>query len=630
MTVFVFCLLIFNLPQELTGAYVYDFKYRFRFLGAYFLITFFTYNYETIRLIFWKSVQEKHRIMENEIKERKAAERELIRAQNNLESRIQARTLELLNTNKVLLKEIEERTVAEERLKASEERFRDLAEMLPQSIYELDMEGKIIYSNHQGFKLLGYNKQDLEKGYLAIDMVAECDKQKVAENISCIIRGETPTGNEFTMQRKNGETFPALLYSRRIVKNAKTVGLRGVMIDISERKAFEEELMQAKEAAEQANNAKNTFLANMSHELRTPLNGVLGLTELLLLTELEEQQRSYLTTISQSGNVLLKILNDILDLSRIEANKFSIEPVVFNLRQMVNNVAQLFSGSIVIKGLTFHHIIDDDVPEQLVGDPIRLGQVLSNVLSNAQKFTEEGDINLKISLKSQLKEQVILLFEVKDTGVGIADHHIPLIFESFSQVDTSTTRKYGGAGLGLTITKNIIDLMGGSIKISSCEGQGTCFQFELPLKIAPEASDLLQRKPHIESGQVLKPEDFRVLVVDDDRLSRIVCSEMLGKMGYQVDQATSGREALEKLETTPYSVIFMDCLMPELDGFETTRLIRERNVRGRFTCHLPIIALTAKAMAKDKQKCLEAGMNDFVTKPVSFDQLRQTMEKNLG
>ncbi|MBU3914023.1 response regulator [bacterium] len=615
LAVFFIYLAIFIIPTELTFAFNYSNDFKVRICGAYLLIAFFTYNYEAVRIHFWEGFQQK--------------QEELLKAQNSLESRIEARTLELLKANKELRQEVLERITVEEQLRTSEERFRDLTDLLPQSIYELDLNGRMLYSNQFGLRLTGYTQEDLDNGFYAMDAFIEEDKVRIAENIRRIINNETPLGNEYTMRKKSGETFPALIYSRRIVKDEKTVGIRGIGIDISQRKKYELELMQAKEAAEKANITKSTFLANMSHELRTPLNGVLGITELLQLTDLTEQQNKYLTIISQSGNVLLKILNDILDLSRIEANKLSIEPVVFNFRNAVENIVHLFSGSVVIKGLNFHYHIDDTIPENLVGDPIRLGQVLSNVLSNAHKFTEEGEIFLQIIEKANTETTVILLFNVKDTGIGIAHEHIPLIFESFSQVDSSSTRKHGGAGLGLTITKNILGLMGGRINIESREGQGTSIQFELTFEKAGEDSLNRNSSSEVDTIRTLKPEDIRILVVEDDRLSRIVCREMLEKMGYQVDLAVSGKEALNKLDSKPYSMVLMDCLMPELDGFETTRLIRDRNIKGSISCHLPIIALTAKALEKDKKKCLQAGMNDYLTKPISFSELKQAIERNL-
>jgi PAS domain S-box-containing protein len=629
LAVFLICLSFFVIPHEWIQSHEYPLPFKVRILGVYILVTFFTYHYESVRNDFWQAFQEKQRCLEKEIRERKSAGQALSKAQNNLESRIQARTLELLKTNKELQQEVLDRITIEEQLRASEERFRDLADLLPQSVYELDMKGKFLYSNQYGFKFSGYTQQDLDNGLYAMDLFEKEDRNKIAENIRLIYGSQTPLDDEYILHKKNGETCPILVYSRRVIQNAKTVGLRGVAIDISKRKKVEMDLLQAKEAAEQANIAKNIFLANMSHELRTPLNGVLGLTELLLLTDLNEQQRSYLTTVSQSGIMLLKILNDILDLSRIEANKFNIDRVNFDLRKTIENVIRLFSSSIIIKGLQFRHRIEDAVPENLIGDPIRLVQVLSNLISNAQKFTERGEIELAIKKMNETEQTVTLQFKVKDTGIGIRSEHLPLVFESFSQVDSSTTRKYGGTGLGLTITKNLVELMGGQIQIDSQEGMGTSIRVNLTYTIASEGDGKSDERETI-SSQVFKPEDFRVLVVDDDRLSRLVCKEMLEKLGYRVDLAVNGNEALQKLEASRYSVVLMDCMMPDLDGYETTRRIRERKIKGSITNQLPVIALTARAMEKDKMRCLEAGMNDYLTKPVSLNKLQDILEKNLA
>lgn len=621
------CLLIFFAPNPYLP-YHYSLAFKIRFSGVFVLVTFFSYSYESVRIEFWKNFLQKQESLEKEINERKTAESALLKAQMNLESRIEARTLELLKTNEELRHEILERITIEEQLRASEERFRDLSDLLPQTIFELDNQGKLLYLNQFGFKLIGHDQKDLDNGLYVADLFVEEDSALVKENIRRIANHELPSGNEYNLKGPGGEIHPVLVYTRRIIKNKETVGMRGIVIDITSRKAFEQELLLAKEAAEKANAAKNNFLANMSHELRTPMNGVLGVIDLLLHTELNEQQKKYLDTISQSSNVLLKILNDILDLSRIEANKFSIDPVDFNLRKMVKNVVDLFSGSIVMKGLQYSYYIDDAIPENLVGDPIRLGQVLSNVLSNAQKFTEQGEISLSATLRQETKDAVCLAFNIKDSGIGIADENLPLIFESFSQVDSSTTRKFGGAGLGLTITKNIIEMMDGKISIESKEGEGTNIGFELTFKKAEEKLNNQWKEDKLIFTRALKAEDFKILVVDDDHLSRIICREMLEKMGYHVDLAAGGKEALDKLSQQPYSLVLMDCLMPEMDGFETTRLIRQKKIKDCFSSLVPVIALTAKAMEQDKKRCLEAGMNDVITKPVSFAQLKQTLEKS--
>jgi PAS domain S-box-containing protein len=626
-----FCLVafLFFAPDSLPHAPEYAKPFRVRIMGAYILITFFTFNYERGRIHFWKLLQKQHGDLESEIRDRKSAEANLNKEKGNLEARIEARTLELVKTIKELRQEISERKRFEDELGASEEKFRHLANLLPQTVYELDTSGKAIYANLCGFKLTGYTKADFQKGVQASELFIPEDRERITNNIMDILSNQPPSGNEFTLRKKNGETCPVLIYSRRIVRNEKLVGLRGILIDITERKEFEQKLLQAKEAAEKANTAKNSFLAHMSHELRTPMNGVLGITELLLHTPLNEEQEKYLMTVTQSGNVLLKILNDILDLTRIEADKFSIEQTDFSLRKAVENSADLFSGSIIIKGLKFSYQIDEQVPDTLVGDPIRLSQVLSNVLSNSQKFTDEGAIKLEVCLLEETNQTIRLRFAVEDTGIGISGENLPLIFQSFSQADNSTTRKYGGAGLGLTIAKDIVERMGGSIDIKSQEGSGTRIWFELDFDKSTSQLDEIEPRA-LTQRQVLKPDDFKVLVVDDDRISRIVVKDMLEKLGYQVDQAIGGKEALELLSIQSYAAVFMDCLMPVQDGFETTRQIRKQKVKGHFTKQLPIIALTAKALKEDREACISAGMDDYLTKPVSLEALGEILERALA
>ncbi|MBU2510739.1 response regulator [bacterium] len=627
--VFSACLALLLFPDLLLAKKIYELHFKIRFLSVFVLITIFSFFYESIRIRFWQELNGEHSQLQKEMDVRKNTEKALQRAHVNLEARIEARTLELLKTVEELRQEISDRKKIEEKLRSSEERFRHLADLLPQSVYELDMEGNITYSNLQGFKLTGYGKEDLEAGFNASNLFVAEDGNKISDNVFRILNNEEPLGNEYTLLTKSGEKVPVLIYSRKIIENGVPVGLRGILIDISKRKVFEQELLHAKEAAERANVAKSNFLANMSHELRTPMNGVLGLTELLLLTKLDEQQQKYLTTISHSGNALLKILNDVLDLSRIEANKYDIDLVNFDLRKAIENIIHLVSGSIAIKGLKFDYHIQDSIPEYVVGDPIRLGQVLSNILSNAQKFTEKGHIKLNVTLFGETEDKVSLKFEVTDTGIGISQENMPLIFQSFSQVDSTTTRKQGGAGLGLTIVKKIIELMQGEIHIESEEGAGTKCWFVLELG-KNNHKNLAPVKEKAQPDRALSLDDFKILVVDDDRISRLVVQEMLGKLGYKVDLATSGNEALKTLETESYSLILMDCLMPGLDGLETTRIIREKGIKGHATAHLPVIALTAKAMDGDKKNCLDAGMDGYITKPISFSHLIDILEKHLG
>lgn len=625
--IYVCCLSIFIKP-EWFSSHVYPLHFKIRLNAVFIIISLFCYNYESIRLRFWKELSNKNRKLELEMVERRKVEEALNRARNNLEARIEARTIELLKTNETLRQEINDRKGVENRLRTSEERFRQLADLLPQTVFEMNTEGFITYANQHGLKFSGYTEEQIDKGLHISTIFQGAEYERIQENIAHIFNESSPEENEFEFTNQSGDKLTVLIYSRRVLEGDRVKGLRGVLLDITHRKRFEEELLKAKEEAERANIAKSNFLAHMSHELRTPMNGVLGITELLLLTDLDEEQRKYLDTISNSGSALLKILNDILDLSRIEANKYSIEPVGFELRKAVDNIVGLFAGSIAIKGLHLNTNLDETIPDFIVGDPIRLGQVLSNIISNAQKFTEKGQIDLNITSVQETEESITLLFEVIDTGIGISHDNLPLIFESFSQVDSSPTRRHGGAGLGLTIAKNIIDLMGGKLDIDSTIGKGARFWFELSFQKDNDRRYFRKNAPSI-TQKVIKKEDLWVLVVDDDRLSRIIVKEMLEKMGFDVDLAVNGEEALKKLLDREYAIIFMDCLMTGMDGFETSKRIREINIRGSFSDYLPIIALTGKAMKEDIELCYDAGMDDIIIKPVSFSNLRDILDRYL-
>jgi signal transduction histidine kinase len=540
-----------------------------------------------------------------------------------------------------------------------------------------------------------------------------------------------------------------------------------VMIRTADLERRSEELLKAKEAAEEANMAKSRFLTTMSHELRTPMNGVLGMAQLALLTELTDQQRYYLEIISQSGRALMDILNEILDLSRIEANKIELEDIEFNLGESLESIIRLFSGSADAKGLALNCRIPVHIPVDLIGDPIRLNQVLSNLIANALKFTEIGEISLTINKLKETDDTVELFFGVTDSGIGISQEKLDIIFQPFSQVDNSTTRKYGGTGLGLTIVKSLVELMGGMISVESELDKGSTFwvtlpfkkqkktavdQFEIPdlsnynilivnshlmsreylrkqlkqwkanvdlavsgkeglekirqaLKInkpyhsviadyqLPDMNALrftgkadkeslmaLSRfivitsiqfeevrketskrgirhcllKPIVQTSVLLKAildvleiqktdvdqpdtsfepaktDQYRkLLIVEDDLVNQQVIVGMLEKLGFKVEVAADGKEALKSCKAKQYDMIFMDCLMPEMDGFETTCEIRNMEKSGELLGHVPIVAFTAKAMKGDRELCLVAGMDDYLTKPIKLEDLQRITEKYL-
>ncbi|MBU3916547.1 response regulator [bacterium] len=401
--------------------------------------------------------------------------------------------------------------------------------------------------------------------------------------------------------------------------------------DITERKRAEESLIKAKETAEKANKAKDNFMATMSHELRTPLNGVLGIAKLLLLSEMNEQQRKHLESIFNSGNALLKVLDSVLDLARIEANKFELEIVDFDLRKTVDQVIQLFSGSAEIKGVELVYEIKDDVPTTLKGDHNRVGQVLSNIIANALKFTEKGSIVLVVSALEKKKGNITLRFEISDTGIGISKDKLSHIFQSFTQVDSSTTRKYGGTGLGLTIARSIIDLMGGKIGVESELDRGSDFWFEIPFGMSSSTMDKIpESTENQQETDIISRADYKILIVEDDLVSQQVITGMLKQLGYKPSVSPNGMEALDKITRTSYDLVFMDCLMPEMDGFETTRLVRNHEKSLESSKQVPIIALTAKAMKGDREQCLTAGMNDYLTKPLFLHNLQRVLHKFLS
>jgi len=522
--------------------------------------------------------------------------------------------------------DITERRRAEEALRQSEAKFRKLAENIREVFFVMDpVTYRVLYVSPAYEKLWGRSREDLyrnTKGWR--EAIHPDDRQRVAQTIPRQVAGES-MDLEFRIRVGGVEKWIRSKSSPVFDETGRLIRIVGISEEITERKRYETELVKARDGADAANRAKSCFLANMSHEIRTPMNGVIGMLQLLNETELTEEQRQYAAVAQDSGRVLLKLIDDILDLSRVEARKITLEHLDFDLGDTIGGVVQLMEPQANAKGLQILLNVSAAIPEPLCGDALRLRQVITNLLANAIKFTDSGSVKLNAMLEDQNERAVRLRFEVIDSGIGIGPDEIERIFLPFSQADSSTTRKYGGTGLGLAICKQLVEMMGGFIQVESEVGKGSKISFTASFTRAADLREGVGQQASADQEPTLAATTQhagRVLVVEDNTTNRFVALALLKKLGYAATAVNDGAEAVEAVEAGGIDLVLMDCHMPVMDGFQATRHIRNSKHPS-----VPIIALTADAMADDRARCLREGMNDHLAKPVELRPLQQILAK---
>jgi PAS domain S-box-containing protein len=550
----------------------------------------------------------------SDITARKLAEEKVVQARDELEVKVQERTRELSQVNASL--------------RESEERARNILNNVQAGIVVVDpVTHEVLEANPVALSLLKRSREEVV-GRVCHNHICPADRGQ------CPVTdlGRTVDNSERVLVRADGTSIPILKTVVPITLGGRPVLLES-FVDITERKQAQTELEQAKLAAEVASEAKSRFLAMMSHEIRTPLNGVTGVLHLLQKDHLTIRQQRWLDMASTSAGTLLSVINDILDFSKVEAGKLDLNIEPTDLLALVTDTATGFAERAAARGLAWNLFIDPRVPCWVVTDGGRLSQVLGNLLGNAVKFTDAGGVDLRVALQTEVNDITAVRFEVTDTGEGVSPEQQGRLFKPFSQVDSSTTRRHGGTGLGLGICKHLVELMGGVIGVQTAVGQGSTFWFELPLKKANAAAGpgaVTNAAVTTNSTPSASPNPRRVLLAEDNEINQELAREMIQFAGCECDCVVNGQEAVRAVAGKRYDLLFMDCMMPGMDGYSATQAIRAEEARqaatGQTARRLPIIAMTANAMEGDREKCLAAGMDDYLSKPLDPEKVVKAIQ----